>query len=191
MKKLWLFLIIALLVLGGNYIYLYQSNQSQSALAVTYETPNEIVQSSIVAHFSPKGRCTDTIVNEIGNANKEILVQAYSFTSEPIGNALINAHKRGVSIEIVLDKSQKSAKYSQMDEMISAGIPVYIDAKHAIAHNKIIIIDQETLLTGSFNFSKSAEENNAENLLTIKGNPNLIKQYTDNYADHKKHSGKQ
>ena len=69
------------------------------------------------------------------------------------------------------------------------GIPTYIDAEHAIAHNKIMIIDKETVITGSFNFTKAAEEKNAENLLILK-NKELAKIYIDNWTKHRKHSQK-
>ncbi|NMW20140.1 MAG: hypothetical protein HKK67_00580 [Chlorobiaceae bacterium] len=64
----------------------------------------------------------------------------------------------------------------------------YIDAVHAIAHNKIIIIDRSTLLTGSFNFTKAAEEKNAENLLILKGNKRLVDRYVQNFIEHKGYS---
>ena len=122
----------------------------------------------IEVYFSPKGGCTEAVVRELGNAKATILVQAYSFTSVPIAKALLDAHKRGVEIEVILDKSQRRAKYSSADFVIHAGIPTFIDAKHAIAHNKIMVIDGQTVITGSFNFTKAAEENNAENLLVIR-----------------------
>ncbi|HTR44450.1 MAG TPA: phospholipase D-like domain-containing protein, partial [Thermodesulfovibrionales bacterium] len=58
--------------------------------------------------------------------------------------------------------------YSAADFTFNMGIPTYIDAQHAIAHNKVMIIDKETVITGSFNFTKAAEERNAENLLILK-----------------------
>jgi len=146
---------------------------------------------TVEVFFSPRGGATAAIVAEISKANKEIFVQAYSFTSTPIAKALLEAHKRGVHVEVVLDKSQKTAKYSSSTFFINAGIPTYIDSKHAIAHNKIIIIDKSTLITGSFNFTKAAEEKNAENMLIFKGNKPLINQYLQNFEEHKTHSEKQ
>jgi phosphatidylserine/phosphatidylglycerophosphate/cardiolipin synthase-like enzyme len=143
---------------------------------------------TIDVFFSPNGGATNAIVNEIGKARKEIVVQAYSFTSKPIAKALLDAKKRGISIVAVLDKSQRKEKYTAATFLSNAGIPVYIDDKHAIAHNKIIIIDRQTLITGSFNFTKAAEEKNAENLLVIKGNQKLIDQYLRNFELHKAHS---
>lgn len=137
--------------------------------------------------FSPYGGCTRVIVEQIDNAKSEILIQAYSFTSTPIAKAIVNAHKRGVHVEIILDKSNKSKKYSAGDFTAHMGVATYIDSKHAIAHNKIIIIDKETVITGSFNFTKAAEEKNAENLLIIR-NKKLAEIYIENWNKHKNHS---
>jgi phosphatidylserine/phosphatidylglycerophosphate/cardiolipin synthase-like enzyme len=144
---------------------------------------------SIQVWFSPGGGCTDAIVGELNKAKKEILVQAYSFTSQPIAKALVDAHKRGVSTEIILDKSQRTEKYSAADFTAHMEVPTYIDDAHAIAHNKIMIIDKETVITGSFNFTKAAEERNAENLLIIRSKQ-LAKDYLDNWRQHKAHSAK-
>jgi phosphatidylserine/phosphatidylglycerophosphate/cardiolipin synthase-like enzyme len=115
------------------------------------------------------------------------LVQAYSFTSAPIAKALVDAHKRGVKVQVILDKSQRTEKYSSADFVAHAGIPTYIDAKHAIAHNKIMVIDGYEILTGSFNFTKAAEVNNAENLLVIQDAP-LAAKYAENWRNHLSHS---
>ena len=140
-------------------------------------------------YFSPNGGCTEAIVNQIDNAKSEILIQAYSFTSAPIAKALVNAHKKGIHVEIILDKSNKSEKYSAGDFTAHMGVTTYIDSRHAIAHNKIMIIDKETVITGSFNFTKAAEEKNAENLLIIR-NKKLAEIYIDNWNKHKEHSDK-
>ncbi|PWB65081.1 MAG: hypothetical protein C3F14_05885 [Deltaproteobacteria bacterium] len=143
---------------------------------------------SIRTFFSPNGGGTEAIASEIRNARSEVLVQAYSFTSVPIARALLDARKRGVKVTVILDKSQRTAKYSASTFLTNARIPTYIDAKHAIAHNKIIIIDRECVITGSFNFTKAAEEKNAENILMIRGNPDLAAKYLANFEWHLKHS---
>jgi phosphatidylserine/phosphatidylglycerophosphate/cardiolipin synthase-like enzyme len=141
--------------------------------------------------FSPKGGCTNAVVKAIDAAQKQILVQAYSFTSAPIADALKKAHERGVTVYVLLDKSNVTGKYSGVTFLFNAGVPVGIDDRHAIAHNKIILIDADTpgatVLTGSFNFTKAAEESNAENLLILKECPELATSYVANwkaYADH-------
>jgi phosphatidylserine/phosphatidylglycerophosphate/cardiolipin synthase-like enzyme len=141
----------------------------------------------IQVYFSPDGGCTSAIKKALGQARQEILVQAYSFTSAPIAKALLEAHKRGVNVQVILDKSQRSHKYSSATFLKNSHIPTYIDSKHAIAHNKIMIIDREIVITGSFNFTKAAEEKNAENLLIIRDKA-LAKVYIENWETHKGHS---
>lgn len=138
--------------------------------------------------FTPGDDCTGKIVKEINGAKKEIIVQAYSFTSAPIAKALTAAYKRGVKVEAILDKSQRVERYTSATFLHNAGIPVMIDSRHAIAHNKIIIIDRQTVITGSFNFTRAAQERNAENLLVIHGNNELVRRYLENYIEHRQHS---
>lgn len=139
-------------------------------------------------YFSPRGGATEAVVREIASARSEVLVQAYSFTSAPIAKALLDARRRGVRIEVVLDKSQRKQKYSSADFLAHGGIPTYIDTRHAIAHNKVMIIDRSTLITGSFNFTRAAEEKNAENLLLIRHNRPLVERYIRNLEEHRDHS---
>jgi len=113
-------------------------------------------------YFSPHGGCTEAVVNALNAAQTTILVQAYSFTSAPIAKALVDAHKRGVNIQVILDKSNANEKYSSADFVAHAGITTFIDAAHAIAHNKVMVIDGHVVITGSFNFTKAAEEKNAD-----------------------------
>jgi phosphatidylserine/phosphatidylglycerophosphate/cardiolipin synthase-like enzyme len=143
---------------------------------------------TVEVYFSPHGGCTEAVVREIDGAKQELLIQAYSFTSKPIAEAIVNASKRGLKVVAVLDKSQRSEKYTEADFLAHMHIPTLIDDQHAIAHNKIIIIDRSTVITGSFNFTKAAEEKNAENLLVIKGNTSLVNQYVKNFELHQSHS---
>jgi len=103
-------------------------------------------------YFSPNGGCTEAVVFEINNAKTSILVQAYSFTSDPIETALKDAHRRGVEVRVILDRSQYEAKGAAALPLYEANIDVRMDAKHPIAHNKVMIIDSFTVITGSFNF---------------------------------------
>jgi len=138
--------------------------------------------------FSPNGGCTQAVVEQLNGAKKQVLVQAYSFTSAPIAKALVDAKKRGVNVQVILDKSQRSERYTSATFLANEGVPTYIDAKHKIAHNKVMIIDGQTVITGSFNFTKSAEEGNAENLLVINNAPDLAARYTANWKEHLRHS---
>jgi phosphatidylserine/phosphatidylglycerophosphate/cardiolipin synthase-like enzyme len=138
-------------------------------------------------YFSPKGGCMDAIVREIKKARREVLVQAYSFTADPITLALVDAKKRGAHVEILLDRSNEQESYSDLHVLLEQGLSPLIDSTHAIAHNKIMIIDKRTVITGSYNFTNQAEHENAENLLIIKGHGNLFRPYRDNFLAHKAH----
>ncbi len=138
-------------------------------------------------HFSPKGGCTEAVVQVLQKARHEILVQAYSFTSKPIAQALVDAKGRGVHVDVLLDRSNELETYSELSDLLGNGITPLIDAHHAIAHNKVMVIDGHTLVTGSFNFTNQAEHDNAENLLVLSGHPELVRAYRQNFMDHKGH----
>jgi phosphatidylserine/phosphatidylglycerophosphate/cardiolipin synthase-like enzyme len=144
-------------------------------------------EDGISVNFSPKGGCTERVIEEIDQAQREIEMQAYSFTSEPITRALISAHHRGVKVTVVLDKSDLKER-SDAGEVAADRIPTYIDDKHSIAHNKIILIDGQTIITGSFNFTNQAEHANAENLIVLHGRPKLYAAYDANFKLHLGHS---
>ncbi|HZZ82150.1 MAG TPA: phospholipase D family protein, partial [Gemmataceae bacterium] len=132
--------------------------------------------------------CQEAIVAELKKARHEILVQAYSFTADPLTFALVEAKKNGVIVEIVLDKSNEVDRYSDLHFFIENQMDVKIDHNHAIAHNKIIIIDKKVLITGSYNFTNQAENENAENLMIVTGHPELVAWYRDNFFKHHEHS---
>jgi hypothetical protein len=142
----------------------------------------------VAVYFSPQGGATDAVVRELKGAQTQVLMQAYSFTSVPIAKALVEAHKRGVKILAVLDKSNETGKYSAATFLYNAGIQPLIDAEHAIAHSKVMVIDSATIITGSFNFTKAAEEKNAENLLVIKDAPALVTAYEATIRLHAGHA---
>jgi phosphatidylserine/phosphatidylglycerophosphate/cardiolipin synthase-like enzyme len=156
-------------------------------LALAGCAPQASIPQGVQVYFSPVGGATDAVVDALNHATNTVLVQAYSFTSAPIAKALVDAQRRGVKVHVILDKSQRTEKYSEADFLQHEGIPTRIDAQHAIAHNKIMILDDDVVLTGSFNFTKAAEEHNAENLLVI-NDPALAKRYTENWHTHQQHS---
>lgn len=137
---------------------------------------------SIDVYFSPRGGATDAIVDAIKKADVTIDVAAYSFTSAPIAGALVDAHRRGVAVRVVLDSSQKSSRYSSADFLSNSGVPVFIHDERGAQHSKYILIDGQIIITGSFNFSRSAEERNAENLLVLKGHADLSAAYARNFS---------
>ena len=139
--------------------------------------------------FSPGGNCLSSITAEIENAKTEIQIQAYSLSSKPIADAVVNAKEAGISVEIILDKSSPVAENNAIYFASLKGIPTYLDAKHFVADNNVIIIDKSTVITGSFNFTKEADAKNAENLLVIKSD-RLASTYLGNWELHKSHAEK-
>ena len=138
-------------------------------------------------YFSPEGGAQEAVVKSIKQAKKEVLVQAFLFSNKPITEALIAASRRGVAIKVIVDKEMQHHHYNTVPRLLSARIPTFIDNKHRSAHNKVMVLDETTVITGSFNFIKSAETNNAENLLVIFSLP-IAKVYKDNWESHLAHS---
>ncbi len=170
-------ILVAYLGLGGSH-----QARAEGASLTLQNTPARV-------YFSPHGGATEALVEELGRVKATILVQAYSFTSAPIAQALKDAHLRGVKVQVVLDKSQRGERYTSATFLTRAGIPVWIDASHQIAHNKVMVLDDETVVTGSFNFTKAAEQSNAENLLILK-DKGLAAIYRKNWEAHLGHSEK-
>ncbi len=148
------------------------------------QTTVELTGAQATVDFSPGGNGEDLILQAIAAAQHVILVQAYSFTDRRIIAALGKAKSDGVEVRVILDKTdiQPYAGRTPVALLISAEhIPVWIDSAVHIAHNKVMIIDNEELITGSYNFTYSADYDNAENLLVIRGAPELIEAYIGNW----------
>jgi len=138
-------------------------------------------------YFSPRGGVTRALVDLIGSAKQSVQVLAYNFTSKLVGEAIIAAHQRGVAVELVLDKSVPGEGGGLLPEMLSAGVPTWIDRRHRIAHNKVIIIDGAIFETGSFNYTTTAESNNGENALICPSAAGAAA-YLEDFRRHQGHS---
>ena len=152
------------------------------------QTPPAASEDGLSVYFSPNGGCTEAIIREIQNAKTSIYVQAAQFTSAPIAKALVAAHNRGVDVRVILDGRKDDSDHSQVDRLVDGGVPAFADEKHHTAHNKVMLIDHHLLFTGSFNFTKESESENAENLLRIDNKPNLFEAYEENFKAHLAHS---
>ena len=132
------------------------------------------------------------IIAAIDTAQRQVLVQAYSFTHRRIAEALIRARSRGVEVGVIADHEQTRVNPATLRELARAGVPLLLDAQHAAAHNKAVIIDAGSadcaVVTGSFNFTYAAQHRNAENALVLRGNPPLCDAYLNNWRRHQLHS---
>lgn len=152
--------------------------------ATSSSDPVLIGTSEIDLCFTPPSGCGKVIADLISKANESIYVQAYGITSTAIVNELISARGRGVKVRVLLDKSNLQDKYSKMRLLREAGIDVSIDKVAGIAHNKVIIIDLQKVVTGSFNFTKSADSRNAENVIIV-NDKKIAKRYLQNWLSRK------
>jgi len=148
---------------------------------------------SVRVIFTPGDDVAGQVVEAISLARRQVLVQAYSFTHEQIARALLNAHRRGVQVKVIADREQtENTDHSQVPGLARAGIPVWLDGAHQSAHNKVMVIDAGTpaavVITGSFNFTRAAQNKNAENVVLISGNEGLAGAYVQNWRRHLEHS---
>lgn len=141
------------------------------------------VQCQADVEFSPNGGGESMVVSAINSAQRQVLVQAYNFTDPAILQALINAKvQRHVDVRLILDKSNEEARYSPLiHPFLQAGVPVSTDYSVAIAHNKVMIIDGTDVITGSFNYTTSAQRRNAENVVWFTHCPAMAGPYTQNW----------
>ncbi|AUN95168.1 phospholipase D family nuclease [Pseudazoarcus pumilus] len=145
---------------------------------------------SIEIAFSPTDDPEALIIGAIDAAHSALLVQAYVFTSRNIAGALVRAHQRGVRVEVLADaKMNARDKGNAIPLLLEAGIPVAFETAFAAAHNKVLIVDADgpgcALLTGSYNFTWSARNRNAENVLLLKDNCELARIYRANWLRHR------
>jgi len=148
-----------------------------------YTTPAIAAKPALESAFSPKQGAKELVIKTIQTAKKSIHVAAYSFTSKPIAEALVAAYEQGIDVKLVLDKSQRKGRGSLYKFMQENNVPTRINSEYAIMHNKFMIIDNKILELGSFNYTKNAEEKNAENVLVIHRNPKIIKSYSKQWRN--------
>lgn len=135
------------------------------------------LQTPAVVAFSPHGGATRLVIAAIAQAHRSINVQAYSFTSTPIARALLQARTRGVRLRVVLDRESVGRHYRAVRLLARAGVPLWEDDSVRIAHSKVLIIDRQAVVTGSFNFTFAAGSDNSENVLWIRNAPALAAAY--------------
>ena len=130
----------------------------------------------ISTYFAPENDTISPLLKEITSAKKSIYFMVFSFTHDKLGNAMRDRFKKGISVEGVFEDRQID-KHSEYESMKKAGIPITVDDSPGTMHHKVVVIDEETVITGSYNFSKNAETRNSENLLIIKGNEKIARTY--------------
>lgn len=147
-------------------------------------------QGTLQPLFAPWDNIEAAIIEVIDGARQQVLVQAYLLTSKKIATTLLAAHRRGVEVKVLVDANQLERVDSSVAPKLAAGgIPVWLETKYQNAHNKVMVVDavspKAVVITGSFNFTWTAQHKNAENLLIARNSPALAERYASNWERHK------
>ena len=160
------------------------------ALAFDSTPPVVAAQGSLQAAFAPWDDVEGLIAAVIDGARHQVLVQAYLLTDKNFAATLIAAQRRGIDVKVLADAEQfAKVESSKLAELAAAGIPVWLETKYHNAHNKVVVIDaaepDAIVITGSFNFTWSAQHTNAENILVARNSPVLAARYAANWERHR------
>lgn len=155
-----------------------------------YRTPPALpARGTVQLAFTPWDNAEAMIVEGLRGAKRQVLVQAFSFTSRVLANALIAASRRGVDVRVLADREQTySGESSRIPDLARAGIAVALEVRYQSAHSKVMIIDAGTedaaVITGSYNWTYAAQYKNAENVLILRRNPEVANAYAANWRRH-------
>lgn len=155
------------------------------ALAVCLSWPVLVSAATVQVGFSPEGSAQALVLQVIGRASRSVRVLGYSFTAADVTSALVEAQKRGVDVAVVLDKDGNRSKtaIAAIGRLVAAGIPVRIDGRYRIAHDKVIVTDSCNVETGSFNYTQGAERYNSENVIVLWDACSVAEQYLQHWQD--------
>ncbi len=132
-------------------------------------------------YFSPEHNIENIIKEHIDKAKISIQVLAFAFTNKLLSDSLIQAHSRGVKVEVVFDKDQdKYQSYSKYSELKKAGISVKLDTNPKKMHDKVMIFDSDVVISGSYNFTNQANDKNDENIVLLR-DKNIITKFKDEF----------
>jgi len=180
LKKIIIFLLGLGIGIAGTVAY-YSPIQPIEQTPVTIEQPSDTPNSITEVYFSPSKDCENGLIKLIQSATKTIDASVYSINNTNIVNALKQAHKRGVKIRILTDRTQASGKSSKVKELRAAGIDIRVHSKHKIEHNKFGIYDGKKASTGSYNWTNPASDKNSENCVFFSDNPAVVSKYQERF----------
>lgn len=162
--------------LANNYLKDYESlEKSQKAKPLQVNLSGTIIEN----YFCPAHNCENEVLSEIAKAKNNVFVLAFSFTSKPIAEKLVEMNKTGVDVEVLFEKT-RIASYSQYDYLNNSGILVYKDTNPYTMHEKVFVIDGKTVILGSYNPTAAANNKNDENILIIH-NVKIAKRFVEEF----------
>ena len=122
----------------------------------------------IAVSFSRYEDTRSLLINWISRANRSIYVMVMCITADELADSLIDAYNRGINVTIIIDDMYKTSKGSDYEEILNAGIDIRSDNSWRLMHHKVMIIDGYIIVTGSYNWSASAEDKNWENIVILR-----------------------
>lgn len=135
------------------------------------------LRAETAVYFTPSNACEDNIIQLLNNAEQQIDIVVYSITNKNITDAIKSAHRRGIEVRILTDKTQASNNSAKASELYNAGLNIKVHSKHRIEHNKFVVVDGKAVMTGSYNWTSSATLKNSENCLKIWNDEKTISDY--------------
>ncbi len=141
------------------------------------------VKAEIKVFFSPSNDCENEIIDLINNSQKTIDIAVYAINNRNIVKALEKAHRRGIKLRILTDKSQASLKSSKARQIFANGINIKVHTKYKSAHDKFAIFDDAFILTGSYNWTNAASKQNTENCIFLLSEPEIVKKYQNRFNE--------
>ncbi len=139
-------------------------------------------------YFSPNGGCEARLLYWIRKANVSIHAMVFSITLDRIVDALISAHRRGIDVRIVMERSTIDSSGSDYGKLKAAGVPIRLPTTHGLMHNKVAVIDEIVVITGSYNWTRDAEQSNSENMIILT-NAKIANTYEREFQKIWSHSG--
>ena len=140
----------------------------------------KMINGKINSYFTPDENYQEIILNYIENAEEEIKVMIFTFTDSKIAQALADSYKRGVEVKVITETFQSGSRWSVYGDYQNE-LPFILDKNYKTFHHKLFLIDDKYILTGSYNFTKSALEYNDENAVIISESQRLYKAYEEEF----------
>jgi phosphatidylserine/phosphatidylglycerophosphate/cardiolipin synthase-like enzyme len=145
------------------------------------ENPAPTQSDSIAqAFFSPGDTCRNVIIQQIEKAISQLSICVFTISDDTITKSLLTAHTKGVNIKIITDNDKSLDEGSDIEEIARVGIDVRMDRTSNHMHHKFMVIDQQAIITGSYNWTRSAARYNHENIL-LSHEPGVIKSFAQEF----------
>lgn len=163
-------------VTSENYRFIIEWIKAANSALITTER-----QENSDVYFSPGEACRSVIINQLSQAIRDVKICVFTISDDQITDAIITTHKKGVQIQVITDNDKMEDEGSDIEQLADEGIPVKIDNTPNHMHHKFMVVDERALLTGSYNWTRSAARYNHENILLTKETP-VIRSYLKEFS---------